>query len=279
MGTIGVHGFWQSLVQYNVHDSRTLHQTGNLQCTYSVLPSILCNVPIPLQIVYCSTCTLLSQETDLCTITYVTFALILFQFPPHEPKVETGKDFQAIKTQLERYRQQRNVARSEVKALHEQLEQSKMVEAERGGSVTVQYEKRIQELETVAANADRKHEERIQKLTKEFENVLAQKEMEYRARMRTFGENPSSSVQQMEAIYQNQLQQKEKELRDRERDFAGKRNDYLAQISELKAVRDEATRKEGEARREVERITMEHQLQLQKLQHSQPGVSEQREES
>ena len=182
-----------------------------------------------------------------------------------------------MKAKVDRYRQERNEARNEVRALQKQLEQS-MGEAEKGGSFTTQYEKRIQQLETVVADTDRKHEEHVQKLTKEFENVLAQKEMEYRARIRNFGEDPSSRAQQLEAFYQNQLQLKEKELCDKESDFTRRQRHYLTQISQLEAARDEAMQKEIEARREVERMTVERQSQLQKLQHSQPGVSEQGEE-
>ena len=243
-----------------------------------VLPSILCNVhfvhvPFLLQIVPCECVPTYSPPDSLAYNTcYIVFFLFQTQLPTHEPKVETGKDHQAMEAKLERYRRERNMARNELQTLQRQLEQ-KMIEAERGGSVTAQYEGRIQELETMTANADRKHEEHIQKLTKEFENILAQKEQ---ARMRTFGEDPSSSVQQMEAIYQNQLQQKDKELRDRERDFKRRQNHYLTQISQLEAARDEATKREEEARTEVERIKMEHHSQLHRLQvpHAQPGVSE-----
>ena len=201
------------------------------------------------------------------------FFLFQTQFPPHEPKVETGKD---LKARVDRYRQEHDKAQSEVRALQKQLEQS-VGEAERGSSFTTQYEKRIQQLETVVADTNRKHEEHMEKLTKEFENILSQKEMEYRARMRNFGEDPSSSAQQLEAFYQNQLQLKEKELCDKENDFARKQNHYLTQISQLEAARDEAMQKEIEAKKEVERMTVERQsqLQIQKLHHSQPGVSEQ----
>ena len=180
-----------------------------------------------------------------------------------------------MKARVEWYRQERNEARSEVRALQKQLEQS-VGEAERGSSFTTQYEKRIQQLETVVADTNRKHEEHVEKLTKEFENVLSQKEMEYRAQMRNFGEDPSSSAQQLEAFYQNQLQLKEKELCDKENDFARRQNHYLAQISQLEAARDKATRREGEARREVERMKMEHHFQLHRLlvPHAETGVSE-----
>ena len=122
-------------------------------------------VPLPWKCVP----TLLSQQTILCTC-YVCFFPFHTQFPPHEPKVETGKD---LKARVDRYRQERDKARSEVRALQKQLEQS-VGEAERGGSLTAQYEKRIQQLETVVADTNRKHEEHVEKLTKELENVLSQ---------------------------------------------------------------------------------------------------------
>ena len=202
---------------------------------------------------------------------YKFIPCISFLFQTHEPKVETGKDLQA---KVERYKQQRDRARSEVRALQKQLEQS-VGEAERGGSFTTQYEKRIQQLEAVVADTNRKHEEHVQKLTKEFENVLSQKEMDYRARMRNFGEDPSSRAQQLEAFYQNQLQLKEKELCDKESDFTRRQNHYLAQISQLETACNVATRREGEARKEVERMKMEHHSQLHRLQvpHAQTGVS------
>ena len=234
-------------------------------CTMYLFPCKSC-VPLPWKCVP----TLLSQQTILCTC-YVCFFPFHTQFSPHEPKVETGKD---LKARVDRYRQEHDKAQSEVRALQKQLEQS-VGEAERGSSFTTQYEKRIQQLETVVADTNRKHEEHMKKLTKEFENVLAQKEMEYRARMQNFGEDPSSSVQQLEAFYQNQLQLKEKELCDKENDFARRQNHYLAQISQLETARDEATRREGEAQREVERMKMEHHSQLHRLQvpHAQTGVS------
>ena len=146
--------------------------------------------------------------------------------------------------------------------------------------LTAQYEGRIQELEAIVADARRKHEEQLDKLRKEFEGVLTTWRTEgYRetnAHARTFGEDPSLSVQQMEAAYQAQLYQKEKELRDKEKDFVRRQDLYLAQISQLEAACDEANRREEEARREVERIKMEHHSQLHRLQvpHAQPGVSE-----
>ena len=81
---------------------------------------------------------------------------------------------------------------------------------------------------------------------------------------------------QMEATYQAQLDQKEKEPHDKEKDFARRQDHYLAQISQLEAAHDVATRREEEARTEVERIKMEHHSQLHRLQvpHAQPGVSE-----
>ena len=154
--------------------------------------------------------------------------------------------------------------------------------------LTAQYEGRIQELEAIVADARRKHEEQLDKLRKEFEGVLTTRRTEgYRetnAHARTFGEDPSLSVQQdpslsvqqMEAAYQAQLFQKEKELRDKEKDFVRRQDHYLNQISQLEAACDEATRREEEARTEVERIKMEHHSQLYRLQvpHAQPGVSE-----
>ena len=210
---------------------------------------------------------------------YIGFFLFQTQLPTHEPKVETGKDFQAIKTQLERYRRERNAARNELQTLQRQLEQSKM-EAEMCSGLTTQYEGRIQELEAIVADARRKHEEQLDKLRKEFEGVLTTQRTEgYRetnAHSRTFGENRSSSVQQVEATYQAQLYQKEKELRDKEKEFVRRQNHYLTQISELEAARNVATRREEEARREVEKIKMEHHSQLHRLQvqHTQPEVSE-----
>ena len=239
-------------------------------CTMYLFPCKSC-VPLPWKCVP----TLLSQQTILCTC-YVCFFPFQTQFPPHEPKVETGKDLQlqTMKARVDRYRQERDKARSEVKTLQKQLEQS-VGEAERGSSFTTQYEKRIQQLETVVADTNRKHEEHMEKLTKEFENILSQKEMEYRARMRNFGEDPSSSAQQLEAFYQNQLQLKEKELCDKENDFARKQKHYLTQISQLETACNVATRKEGEARKEVERMKMEHHSQFHRLQvpHAQTGVS------
>ena len=89
--------------------------------------------------------------------------------------------------------------------------------------LTAQYEGRIQELEAIVADARRKHEEQLDKLRKEFEGVLTtwrtEGYQETNAHARTFGEDPSLSVQQMEAAYQAQLYQKEKELRDKEKDF------------------------------------------------------------
>ena len=230
-------------------------------------------VPLPWKCVP----TLLSQQTILCTC-YVCFFPFHTQFPPHKPKVETGKDLQTLEARVERYRQERNEARSEVRALQKQLEQS-VGEAERGGSLTAQYERKIQQLKALAADTDREHKAHIERLKKEFEGVLTtQKTEEYQeanAHARTFGEGRSSSVQQIEATYQAQLYQKEKELRDKENDFARRQNHYLAQISQLDAARDEATRREGEARREVERIKMEHYSQLHRLPvpHAQTGVS------
>ena len=171
------------------------------------------------------------------------------------------------------------MARNELQTLQKQLEQSKM-EAEKCSGLTTQYEGRIQELEAIVADAHRKHEEQLDKLKKEFEGVLtAQRTEGYRetnAHARTFGEDRSSSVQQMEATYQTQLYQKEQELRAKEKDFTRKQNHYLTQISELEAARNVATRREEEAWREVERMKMEHHSQLHRLQaqHAQPGVSE-----
>ena len=183
-----------------------------------------------------------------------------------------------MEARVERYRQERNEARSEVKALQKQLEQS-VGEAERGGSLTAQYERKIQQLKALAADTDREHKAHIERLKKEFEDVLnTQKTEGYQetsAYGRTFGKSQSSSVQQVEATYQAQLYQKEKELRDKENDFTRRQNHYLAQISQLEAARDEAARREGEARREVERMKMEHHSQLHRLPvpHAQTGVS------
>ena len=171
------------------------------------------------------------------------------------------------------------MARNELQTLQRQLEQSKM-EAEMCSGLTTQYEGRIQELEAIVADAHRKHEEQLDKLRKEFEGVLTtQRTEEHRetnAHARTFGEDRSSSVQQVEATYQAQLYQKEKELRDKEKDFVRRQNHYLTQISELETACDEARRREEEARTEVERIKIEHHSQLYRLQvpHAQPGVSE-----
>ena len=184
-----------------------------------------------------------------------------------------------MEARVERYRQERNEARSEVKALQKQLEQS-VGEAERGGSLTAQYERKIQQLKALAADTDREHKAHIERLKKEFEDVLnTQKTEGYQetsAYGRTFGKSQSSSVQQVEATYQAQLYQKEKELRDKENDFTRRQNHYLAQISQLEAARDEAARREGEAQREVERMKMEHHSQLHRLPvpHAQTGVSE-----
>ena len=183
-----------------------------------------------------------------------------------------------METRVDRYRQERNEARSEVRALQKQLEQSK-TEAEKCSGLTMHYEGRIQELEAIVADAHRKHEAQLDQLKKEFEGVLTTQKTEgYReanAHARTFGEDRSSSVQQIEATYQAQLYQKEKELRDKENDFARRQNHYLAQISQLEAACNVATRREGEARREVERIKMEHHSQLHRLPvpHAQTGVS------
>ena len=212
---------------------------------------------------------------------HITFAFFLFQtqLPPHEPKVETGKDLQAMEAKLYRYRQERNTARNELQTLQKQLEQSKM-EAEECSGLTAQYEGRIQELEAIVADARRKHEAQLDKLRKEFEGVLTTQKTEgYRdtsAHARPFGEDRSSSVQQVEATYQAKLYQRDKELRDKEKDFTRRQNHFLTQISQLEAARDEATRREEEARREVERIKMEHHSQLHRLQvqQAQPGVSE-----
>ena len=248
----------------------------HIQCTYGVcvLPSILCKS--------CKWCPVnLFLRTLLQTIlltTHVTYAFFLFQtqLPPHEPKLKTGKDLQAMEAKLERYRWERNLARNELQTLQKQLEQSKM-EAEKCSGLTAQYEGRIQELEAIVADARRKHEEQLDKLKKEFEGVLTTQRTEgYNAHARTFGEDRSSSVQQVEATYQAQLYQKEKELRDKEMDFTRRQDHYLAQISQLEAARDVATKREEEARREVERMKMEHHSQLHRLQvqHAQPGVSE-----
>ena len=172
-----------------------------------------------------------------------------------------------MEARVERYRQERNEARSEVRALQKQLEQS-VGEAERGGSLTAQYERKIQQLKALAADTDREHKAHIERLKKEFEDETS-------AYGRTFGKSQSLSVQQVEATYQAQLYQKEKELRDKENDFARRQNHYLAQISQLEAACNVATRREEEARREVERIKMEHHSQLHRLPvpHAQTGVS------
>ena len=185
-----------------------------------------------------------------------------------------------MEARVDRYRQERNEAQSELRALQKLLEQS-VGEAERGGSLTAQYERKIQQLKALAADTDREHKAHIERLKKEFEDVLnTQKTEGYQETSgygQTFGKSQSSSVQQVEAtyMYQAQLYQKEKELHDKENDFARRQNHYLAQISQLEAARDEAIRREGEARREVERMKMEHHSQLHRLQvpHAQTGVS------
>ena len=183
-----------------------------------------------------------------------------------------------MEARVDRYRQERNEAQSELRALQKLLEQS-VGEAERGGSLTAQYERKIQQLKALAADTDREHKAHIERLKKEFEDVLntcTQKTEGYQEASAHGQTSQSSSVQQLEAVYQAQLYQKEKELRDKENDFARRQNHYLAQISQLEAARDEATRREGEARREVERMKMEHHSQLHRLPvpHAQTGVSE-----
>ena len=154
-----------------------------------------------------------------------------------------------MEAKLERFSRERNEARNELQTLQRQLEQSK-TEAEKCSGLTTQYEGRIQELETIVADARRKHEEQLDKLRKEFEGVL-----------------------QVEATYQAQLYQKEKELRDKEKDFVRRQNHYLTQIAELEAAHDEARRREEEARMEVERLKMEHHSQPHSLQVQHAGVS------
>ena len=183
-----------------------------------------------------------------------------------------------MEAKLERYRRERNMARNDLQTLQRQLEQSKM-EAEECSGLTAQYEGRIQELEAIVADARRKHEQQLDKLKKEFEGVLTtQRTEEHRetnAHAQTFGEDRSSSVQQVhvEATYQAQLYQKEKELRDKEKDFTRRQDLYQTQISQLEAARDEATKREEEARREVERIKMEYHSQPHRLQVQHAGVS------
>ena len=112
-----------------------------------------------------------------------------------------------MEARVDRYRQERNEAQSELRALQKVLEQS-VREAERGGSLTAQYERKIQQLKALAADTDREHKAHIERLKKEFEDVLNTQKTETSGYGRTFGKSQSSSVQQIEATYQAQLYQK-----------------------------------------------------------------------
>ena len=185
-----------------------------------------------------------------------------------EPRMESGTDPQAARKKLEEYRKQREAARMEVKSLQEQLAKSK-AEVERGGSMVVQYERRVHELEAEVSNINAKHKVQIKQLRQEFESILAQKDETNReavARARTFGGDPSSSAQQqLEAAYQSQIRQKEREFREKEQDFMRKQTHYLADIAHLEGARDEAKKREAELRGEMERMKADYQSQLHKL--------------
>ena len=185
-----------------------------------------------------------------------------------EPRMESGTDPQAARKKLEEYRKQREAARMEVKSLQEQLAKSK-AEVERGGSMVVQYERKVHELEAEVSNMNTKHKAQIKQLRQEFESILAQKDETNReavARARTFGGDPSSGAQQqLEAAYQSQIRQKEREFREKEQDFMRKQTHYLADIAHLEGARDEAKKREAELRGEMERMKADYQSQLHKL--------------
>ena len=185
-----------------------------------------------------------------------------------EPRMESGTDPQAARKKLEEYRKQREAARMEVKSLQEQLAKSK-AEVERGGSMVVQYERKVHELEAEVSNMNTKHKAQIKQLRQEFESILAQKDETNReavARARTFGGDPSSGAQQqLEAAYQSQIRQKEREFREKEQDFMRKQTHYLADIAHLEGARDEVKKREAELRGEMERMKADYQSQLHKL--------------
>ena len=185
-----------------------------------------------------------------------------------EPRMESGTDPQAARKKLEEYSKQREAARMEVKSLQEQLAKSK-AEVERGGSMVVQYERKVHELEAEVSNMNTKHKAQIKQLRQEFESILAQKDETNReavARARTFGGDPSSGAQQqLEAAYQSQIRQKEREFREKEQDFMRKQTHYLADIAHLEGARDEAKKREAELRGEMERMKADYQSQLHKL--------------
>ena len=185
-----------------------------------------------------------------------------------EPRMESGTDPPAARKKLEEYRKQREAARMEVKSLQEQLAKSK-AEVERGGSMVVQYERKVHELEAEVSNMNTKHKAQIKQLRQEFESILAQKDETNReavARARTFGGDPSSGAQQqLEAAYQSQIRQKEREFREKEQDFMRKQTHYLADIAHLEGARDEAKKREAELRGEMERMKADYQSQLHKL--------------
>jgi len=182
--------------------------------------------------------------------------------------MESGTDPQAARKKLEEYRKQREAARMEVKSLQEQLAKSK-AEVERGGSMVVQYERKVHELEAEVSNINTKHKAQIKQLRQEFESILAQKDETNReavARAQTFGRDPSASAQQqLEASYQTQIRQKEREFHEKEREFQRRQQHYLAQISQLEDARDEARMGEAKLKGEMERLKAEHHSQLHRL--------------
>ena len=185
-----------------------------------------------------------------------------------EPRTESDTDLQAAKKKQDEYRKQREAARMEVKALREQLAQSKAA-VEQGGNMVAQCERRIRELEAEVSDMNAKHETHIKQLRQEFESILAQKDESSReavGRARKFGGDPNASAQQqLEASYQNLIRQKEREFHDREREFLRRQQHYVAQINQLEDSRETAKTREGELREKMERLKADHQSQLHKL--------------
>ena len=121
-------------------------------------------------------------------------------------QAETG-DLLDVERKQERYRNEHDTARKQLEILQKQLVQKK-AEVERGCHLIACYEKKIQELEAVVADTDRKHEAQMEAIRKVLtENILAEKKTEYQPRVQSFSETDhSSSVEEMETT--NQADQK-----------------------------------------------------------------------
>ena len=116
-------------------------------------------------------------------------------------------DLLDVERKQERYRNEHNTARKQLETLQKQLVQKK-AEVERGCHLIACYEKKIQELEAVVADTDRKHEAQMEAIRKVLtEDILAEKKIEYEPQVQSFSETDhSSSVEQMETT--NQADQK-----------------------------------------------------------------------